>query len=403
MGNRIVLWLICAVGGITAMYLAWYNRMVDDDLLMLASVKSDGVLGATIGQYNTWNTRWMSFLFLHTWMWFLQPDSSLLLYHVTTFTALLLAFKRLVSIESVKDCLRPEIKEQRWLVAGLLSVSLLICTFDIGDTWYWMNTSTMYGWNLIAILFALGLMLQPVKSNLLQDALLTFLGLYVGGAAEPASGILLLAIAGGYYFYRAIIRKYSRHLVNFSIGIAVGFFIAWMGAGHGKRDAALPDLDLIGLLTKGSYFTAKIALYHLPLRLLIALPLLLSIWQPGKRYNGNTLLKTTVRIKLIGIVLLAAHTFFMVWIMGDYGPGRAWSHISLLMILLSTAWILTTRFAIPDRLLRSLQIMVLAILLYTFHQQTQIVPAYSEYLQNPPVNFEAGKVPESGMLHKKTM
>ena len=403
MGNRIVLWLICVVGGITALYLAWYNRMVDDDLVMWATLDREGILGATREHYNTWNTRWMSFLFLHTWMSFLRPDTTLFFYHLTTFTVLLLACWRLVRTEAAKENLRPEIRENTLLAAGLLSIALLICTFDIGDTWFWMNTSTMYGWNLIVFILALGLTLQPVKHSFTQESLLTFLGLYFGGAAEPAVGIYLLAVAGVYFFQREQYLKYSRHLINFSIGVAVGFLIAWFGTGHAKRDAALPDLDVLGLITKGGYFTLKIALYHLPLRLLLALPVLLSIWQSGKRYNRQTLLKNTVRIKLAGLILLACHTFFMVWIMGDYGPARAWSHISLLMIILTTAWILTTRLTVSDNLLRGLNILVLAVLLYTCYQQTQVVPAYSEYLQNPPAHFEAAKVPESGMLHRRTM
>jgi hypothetical protein len=403
MGNRIVLWLICVVGGITALYLAWYNRMVDDDLVMWATLDREGILGATREHYNTWNTRWMSFLFLHTWMSFLRPDTTLFFYHLTTFTVLLLACWRLVRTEAAKENLRPEIRENTLLAAGLLSIALLICTFDIGDTWFWMNTSTMYGWNLIVFILALGLTLQPVKHSFTQESLLTFLGLYFGGAAEPAVGIYLLAVAGVYFFQREQYRKYSRHLINFSIGVAVGFLIAWFGTGHAKRDAALPDLDVLRLITKGGYFTLKIALYHLPLRLLLALPVLLSIWQSGKRYNRQTLLKNTVRIKLAGLILLACHTYFMVWIMGDYGPARAWSHISLLMLILTTAWILTTRLTVSDNLLRGLNILVLALLLYTCYQQTQVVPAYSEYLQNPPAHFEAAKVPESGMLHRRTM
>ena len=52
-----MLWLIIVTGAATALYVAWYNRMVDDDLIMVAAVKRAGVLGATIEQYHSWNTR----------------------------------------------------------------------------------------------------------------------------------------------------------------------------------------------------------------------------------------------------------------------------------------------------------------------------------------------------------
>lgn len=406
MVKRFLLWLIIVTGAATALYIAWYNRMVDDDLIMVAAVKRAGVLGATIEQYHSWNTRWMSFLHLHTWMWFLNAGSTLLFYHLATFTALVLAFWRLVRIPLVNECLRPEMRPQSGLTAGLLSIALLICTFDIADTWYWMNTSTMYGWNLIALLFAIGLILQPLRRSFFQDSLLTFLGIYYGGASEPAVGIYFLAITGLYYFRKELLQVHQRHLINFSIGVTVGFLIAWFGAGHAKRDAALPDLDAIGLLTKGVYFTAKIALYHLPLRLLLALPILFSIWQPGKLNNGRSLLQTTIRTKLTGLLLLTAHTYFMVWIMGDYGPARAWSHISLLMIVLASLWILNSKIQLRPFLLNTTLGIVLAALLYTGYQQITQVPAYRNYLDNlqsGKIEFDPKNIPESGLMHKVTM
>lgn len=401
-----MLWLIIITGAAIALYVAFYNRMVDDDLIMVAAVKRAGVLGATIEQYHSWNTRWMSFFFLHSWMWFLKAGNSLLLYHLVTFTALVLAFWRLVRIPIINDCIQQEMRPKSVLTAGLLAIALLICTFDIADTWYWMNTSTMYGWNLIALIFAFGLVLQPLRRSYLQDGLLTFLGLYYGGASEPATGIYFLAITGLYYFRRELLQVHQRHILNFSIGVAVGFLIAWLGTGHAKRDAALPDLDALGLLTRGAYFTAKIALYHLPLRLLLALPILLSIWQPGKLYKGNSLLKTTIRTKIIGLLLLTAHTYFMVWIMGDYGPARAWSHISLLMIVLVSLWILTTNLQLRPMLLNATLMIVVATLLYTGYQQIVQVPAYRNYLDNLQsgiIEFEPKNIPESGLMHKVTM
>lgn len=409
MNRHLFLWIICLLGGIIALYVAFYNCMVDDDLIMWSSVQRAGILGATVEQYHSWNTRWMSFLFLHTWMYFLRPDSSLLLYHTVTFTALWLAFWRLVRVPVINAALRPEMRAKTLLTAALLSMALLLCTFDIADTWYWMNTSTMYGWNLIVLLFAAGLLLQPLKNERLQDSLLTFLGLYYGGASEPSVGIYLLSVGGLYVFRRNLLQPYRKHLLNFSIGVAVGFLIAWFGTGHGKRDAALPDLDTLALLTKGAYFTAKIALYHLPVRLLLAVSLLLSIWQPGLLYDRNgraTSLKITLRLLLTGLTLLTAHTFFMVWIMGDYGPARAWSHISLLMMVLASAWLLTTDFEIRPLLQQGLLTVVLVVLLYTGYQQFTQLPTYRRYLddvQSGKIIFSEMLVPENGLMHRVTM
>lgn len=408
MNQRLILWTICIAGGITALYVASYNRMVDDDLLMWSSVQRAGILGATAEQYHSWNTRWMSFLFLHTWMCFLRPDSSLLLYHTITFTSLLLAFRRLVQVPVINAAIRPEMRAQTLLTAGLLTMALVLCTFDIADTWYWINTSTMYGWNLIALLFAAGLVLQPLPQRRAQTGLLLLCGLYFGGASEPAVGILLIGGIGTVIVRSDLLRPYYRYLLLFGTAMALGFLIAWMGAGHGKRAAALPAPAPSDLLMKGCYFTAKIALWHTPLRLLLTLPLLYNIWQPGclqTTKGSHQLPRITLRLTVIGLLLLAAHTFFMVHLMGDYGPGRAWSHLSLLLVLLASAWLLTTSIRVHAAIQTGTLTLVLAVILYTGYRQTILLPVYNSYLKQlkeGTSNTKTTAVPESGLLHQCT-
>lgn len=403
-----MLWTICMAGGFTALYVAWYNRMVDDDLVMWKAVQQSGIIAATLEQYQSWNTRWMSFLFLHTWLYGLRPASSLLFYHIVTFTALVLAFWRLVRIPVIAACIRPEMRHRQGLSASLLALALLLCTYNIADTWFWMNTSTMYGWNLIVLLFATGLVLQPLSLRWGQTGLLLLCGLYFGGASEPAVGLLLMGGLGTAVFRRELLLPYYRPLLLFGSAMAIGFLIAWLGAGHAKRAAALPAPALSDLLTKGSYFTAKIALWHTPLRLLLVFPLLYQIWQPGYLYipaGSSPLLRTTFRLTAIGLLLLTAHTFFMVHLMGDYGPGRAWSHLSLLLLLLASTWLLTTSIRVHATIQTGTLTLVLAVILYTGYRQTILLPVYSRYLQemNKDIRHtQRTTVPEAGLLHRRT-
>ncbi|MBL0096804.1 MAG: hypothetical protein IPP46_10160 [Bacteroidetes bacterium] len=166
--------LIILLGSLVWGVLSYYNVLVDDDVVMLRSVKDAGIVGATIGQYETWNTRWMSFFFLHTWMNFWNENSSPLLYHLVTLMALVLASRRLVMAMISKRWIAASSNLQEWFFAGLISTALVVSSYHIGDTWFWVNTSTMYGWNLIALLLAISLVLSPLKNNLLQDILLTF-------------------------------------------------------------------------------------------------------------------------------------------------------------------------------------------------------------------------------------
>jgi hypothetical protein len=138
----------------------------------------------------------------------------------------------------------------RILKSGLFTAAIIISTFHIGDTWFWVNTSTMYGWNLIALLGAVSISIKPLQNKFIQDSLITFLGLYVGGAAEPAVVCLFVILIGVLYYKSDRTQEYRNHIINFLIGMSVSFGIALAGDGHSKREAALPDLSMwIGLFT----------------------------------------------------------------------------------------------------------------------------------------------------------
>lgn len=192
--------LVCM--GFGYLLLSYYNALLDDDIVMLRSVREQGIIGATIGQYESWNTRWMSFLFLHSWMYFWNEDSSPLLYHLFTLTTLLCSFRRLARGLSAKGLINPAGKAEIRFYAALMTAALLAATYHIGDTWFWVNTSTMYGWNLTAIVCTLSLVLLPLKNSLLQDIFISHAGLYVGGAAEPAVACLLILLPSLLFFKR---------------------------------------------------------------------------------------------------------------------------------------------------------------------------------------------------------
>ena len=65
--NRIPQYLLLLLFVLGFGLLAFYNVLMDDDLVMLRGVEAHGIVGATIDHYDSWNTRWMSFFFLHTW------------------------------------------------------------------------------------------------------------------------------------------------------------------------------------------------------------------------------------------------------------------------------------------------------------------------------------------------
>lgn len=384
--------------------LAYYNVLVDDDLVMLRGVEAHGIVGATYDHYATWNTRWMSFFYLHTWMSFWNEDSSPWLYHLFTLLALLVASDLFLRALQAKKGLNPfTSNSDRILKSGLFTAAIVISSFHIGDTWFWVNTSTMYGWNLIALMGAVSICIHPLRNKFLQDTLITFLGLYVGGAAEPAVVCLFIILVGVLYFKTDSTQEYRNHIINFLIGMSVSFGIALAGDGHSKREAALPDLSIMDWLIHSGYFSAKIAFIHSPLRIFLVLALLYPIFSNNLRTPKLSVEKGTLYAFITWLLIIVLHTYFITYVMGDYGPPRAWSFISFASVLLCAWWMFHYSNKIPTLAVQISIWISVVIIAFAVYTQAIELPQYSTYVKKvnaKEILFDAKEVPSSGLLHK---
>lgn len=396
------LMLIFILAGWT--YLSFFNELMDDDLVMLGWLKEKGIWGATIYQYETWNTRWMSFLYLHTWMYSINTKEALLpIYHITTLSVLFFAFYRLRNGLEKKELIASTNNVfERLFHTGLLCAALITSTYHIGDTWFWMNTSTMYGWNLIAILFAMGITIMPISSPTLQLISMLLCGLYTGGAAEPAvAGIICIGIAL-FLTNKKAIQQYMKLVLPFIVGMTISFSIALAGEGHVRRSGALPEPGLIDLIWKGAWFSLKIAMAHSPIRILLLIILLFPLFVTGSQSKKVNLKRNLVISIAAWLIVVIPHTYFIVMIMGDYGPARAWSFISLWTMIV-IAWLLSrTGYAIIDSLMAAGKWVLVAAMIYGGFMMVD-VPEYSRYLKEikeKKKTYVTDEVPPSGFLHR---
>jgi hypothetical protein len=384
--------------------LAYYNVLVDDDLVMLRGVQAHGIVGATIDHYDSWNTRWMSFFFLHTWMSFWTEDSSPLLYHLFTLGSLFFVSDLFLRSLQAKNGLNAYTStSDRILKSGLFTAAIIISSFHIGDTWFWVNTSTMYGWNLIALLGAVSISIKPLQNKFIQDSLITFLGLYVGGAAEPAVVCLFVILIGVLYNKSDRTQEYRNHILNFLIGMSVSFGIALAGDGHSKREAALPDLSVVDWFIHSGYFSAKIACIHAPLRIFLVLTLLYPIFSNNNNTAKLSVGKGTVYALMAWLFVVVLHTYFITFVMGDYGPPRAWSFISFVSVLICAWWLYNYANKIPAIVVQISTWVSVGIIGFVVYTQAIELPSYSTYVKKvngKEILFDVNAEPKAGLLHR---
>ena len=376
------------------------NLFQDDDLVMLRSVQQDGIIKATQLQWESWNTRWTSFLLLHSWMRCWNEESSPLFYHLFTLICLYLSCFRLVCGMQGRLFLN-EGKSNAYFFSGLMVAALLTATYHPGDTWFWVNTSTMYGWNLIVIITALSLCISPCSSRLLQWALMALCGLFTGGAAEPAVASLLLLIPVFIVLRYPITGNIRAALILFLLFLLLGFAVSLAGEGHSRRSDALPTVDGMDYLLRSTYFSAKLLLYHTPIRLMLVLVILLPLAREIPDSKAEFISDRALLFVGIGWLLtIALHGFFITWIMGDYGPARAWSFISLVTVIASFLFLRHFHKKAWLTFLQKVQPIVLLVLvcyiLFRLYQSAH----YVEQVISTPASTSVS-LPAEGFLHRK--
>lgn len=385
------------------MVLSFYNTLVDDDLVFLRLLQEKGLFEATRYQYDTWNTRWMSFIWLHLWMGSFTPTGTLLPYHVFTLAALIAASYRTVRALQPLNWVRQGSVADTLFMAALMAFAVVVSSYHIGDTWFWVNTSTMYGWNLIFIVWAFSIITKPYQSNLANSLSLTLCGLYTGGSSEPAVACLLFFLT--VLLLRNLIPDSKRkYVLFFLIPMCIAFLIAFLGKGHVKREEALPDADFLRWTGLSVWYSVRIALIESPVRLLIVTALLWPLRNPT--IDPIKIPKHSIRFPIVfWMTTIGIHAGLIVAIMGDYGPPRALSFIGLMSV---TCLLLVIQSLDLNRSDRIGKVLVFSALLITgpitFHQ-FKVLGNYQNHVRKlvgGKIGIQPEEIPDPGLLHRIT-
>ncbi len=356
-----------------------------DDLTLLKIVHEQGVVGGMQHFWLYWNTRWTALLWINCWyaQWdYLSPP---IVYHLLTLLFMCGSFFRVLQSLEKKFLIRNLSFLERCTYSVICFTGLIAASYSIGDTWFWVNTSAMYGWNLGCMLYALAILLRARKN--IDYLVLPLLGLYIGGAGE-LSAVMLIAIS--IVLFSGVVRikqKIELRNILFTGAIIGGFAIAFAGNGHEIRSAALPDIGFLQMFMRGIYFTFKTICFHSPLRIVITVLLLLPLVTLANKQSSITLnwkiflRREVLPLLLYWFVFVMIHTCIITKLMGDYGPPRAWSDISLLtMLMISWLVISASNYALILFSIKPIMMMVCIALAVLCIQQENVLSKYSTAL-----------------------
>ncbi len=173
--------------------LAIHNRYAKDDFFYWDSVQNNGVLQTVAFQYNHWCSRFFS-VAINCFILSISPFQ----FKTPIYSICILALFVLANYCVIRAIANKKNVVLTPFEALNFSIFLCICfffgAFHIGETWFWLASSTTYLLSTIMSLFLLPLLMKqnPTKKEMF---IVIILSLYIGGANEMLSFVLMLIMS----------------------------------------------------------------------------------------------------------------------------------------------------------------------------------------------------------------
>ncbi len=309
------------------------NRYASDDFEFLIKLREYGFLGSVEWFHSHWNTRWTSIAFLNGALLFTLNIGTLFWYHLISISLLWFALYR-----NIKNFVRKDIITHV-SVSGFATIAFFYSCFSISDVFFWINTSTMYLYGCIALLFAVAEITSNTHTVASYLRLAVF-GLFLAGAYEPLVFTSLVVCA---VLFATLVSKHGwsvwkihtdKKVIVLLSSLMLGFAISFSGEGHVARSAFLPQTDLTFKLWVWMKAIIKMFVIYIPGKIL---PVLLFSfpWFVIGANTGFTWL-TPRRMQFVSVVFVALVIISLgpvAFIMSEMGPERAWTQITLYLVV----------------------------------------------------------------------
>lgn len=305
-----------------------YNRYASDDFEFLFRYHDLGLRGSVAYFYENWNTRWLAISFMNLVFSITSTVHTLLWYHILSVDLLWFAFYRIVRNITQRGTV------DSLLLSGFAVIAFFYSCFSISDVFFWINTSTMYLWSVIALALIAGELMSEQRT-VPGYMLIIFSAAYIGGSCEPLAAVTMVTIVTLFiYTLRYNFNSINRDNMLLKCALAflfitATFTISMSGDGHLVRSSFLPVVSpgIKSWILVKSFI--KMIFFYLPSKLMICLLfsfpwMLLGLTSSVTKINGRILRLSTIAFIALVILSLAP----VVFVMSEMGPERSWTQIS---------------------------------------------------------------------------
>jgi hypothetical protein len=374
--------------------LSFHARFAADDYYFIFLEKSYGAIGGTVFQYGDFSGRWLchfislTILKLSGFKYFLPA-----FFLLTLGTLYLILSSLFYKIYNWYDVDEQDFNSD--FPPLLIIASLVLCSFSVGENWFWFISVTTYVWSLIFGLILVNLYLNN-KYRFYTPILLIFSSLYIGSASESFAVLTLLFSilfvtfkmrSEGIEAFKA--NPKNRTLLFMMILIFASFLLSTLSPGTFNRNDLLPTLSIWQKSEILIRSLGKVIIQYLPskihLFLILGIPWLAFGFyiQEMSQYKTKAIIRNiSLTILLTGMAILVS-LFPTVFILGEIGPARALLIITLIFTL-SFAFLFTLTGMLFNRESHTIKITSFAFffsIIYLFYQniyQYRVTKVFSE-------------------------
>ena len=196
-----------------------------------------------------------------------------------------------------------------FIASGYAVVAFFYACFSISDVFFWVNTSTMYLFGCIAILFAIA-EITTENHSVWSYLRLAGFGLFTAGAYEPLVFTCMVSLVvilswlvyqHGWNVWRLPVDKKVIILLS---ALMLGFAISYSGEGHVVRASFLPQTSIAFKGWVWIKALVKMTCLFMPGKLLAALLFSVPWFIAGATANWQWLTINAVRKVTLVFILL---------------------------------------------------------------------------------------------------
>ncbi|HIA12581.1 MAG TPA: hypothetical protein EYN69_11000 [Flavobacteriales bacterium] len=352
--KMIFLGLISVLVVVFFLMLSFHFRIASDDFHITLLIREHDLLSFLKLPYLEWSGRWASFMLRY--FVFSLPESfsgyniTTLLYYTANYSLFTFSIYLLITNTLTKFFVLTTRKIIILCYAFIFLLSFFFITFYANESWFWITGSANYLQGIILSCLGMALILDK-KINFPYLIIIGISFLYIGGAAEPYSFVLIvsmLSILAYHKFYEKqtltnlmnspFIRKMSVALICILISSGLNF----MAPGNWERKKTINKTENSAIFEKGMstnmWSEAKRFATSIPKKRALCFLIFSLCWiQFGyslRKFRNDFSISLQSPVKKITLLFLLAVFISMlptVLAFGNLGPVRTWTHISFFL------------------------------------------------------------------------